>query len=126
MFDLSEFIIGLIGIVSTAISGFLSWFFTRKKYHAEVDNNLITNMKESLDFYIKLVEDNTIRLENVLKRNEELERRDERLEQEVANLKSQIEEIQNNSCFENNCGKRVRQEKIKRGLTYGTKTKENS
>lgn len=40
----TEIIIALIGVASTFISGFSGWFFARKKYNSEVDNNLIANM----------------------------------------------------------------------------------
>ena len=66
-------ITGLIGFISTIVSGWVTWFFTRKKYNAEVDQTLVQNMKESLDFYKKLSDDNRDRLQEVLKRNDELE-----------------------------------------------------
>ena len=37
MIDLGILITGLIGLMSTIISGWVTWFFTRKKYNAEVD-----------------------------------------------------------------------------------------
>ena len=60
-------ITGLIGFISTIVSGWVTWFFTRKKYNAEVDQTLVQNMKESLDFYKKLSDDNRDRLQEVLK-----------------------------------------------------------
>ena len=36
-------ITGLIGFISTIISGWVTWFFTRKKYNAEVDQIFIRN-----------------------------------------------------------------------------------
>lgn len=74
---------GIVGLVTTLTSSILTWFLTKKKYHSEVDNNLIKNMQESLDFYRQLSDDNSKRLEEVLKRNEALEARDEKLEEEV-------------------------------------------
>ena len=50
MINTEILITGGIGFISTIISGWATWFFTRKKYNSEVDNNLIQNMKESLDF----------------------------------------------------------------------------
>ena len=50
------------GLLTTIISGFSGWFFTKKKYNAEVDNNLINNMQESLEFYKTLADDNKRRL----------------------------------------------------------------
>lgn len=71
--NLEILITGCIGLITTLVSGWVSWFFTRKKYNTEVDSNLINNMQESLDFYMKLSDDNKERLEEVLKRNDELE-----------------------------------------------------
>ena len=67
-------ITGIIGLITTVLSGWTSWFYTRKKYNSEVDNNLILNMKNSLEFYEKLSNDNKVRLEEVLQRNNELEK----------------------------------------------------
>lgn len=106
MFDTSELVIGIIGIVSTVASGFTSWFFTKRKYNAEVDNNLIDNMQQSLEFYINLVEDNKRRLEEILERNNELERRDAILEEEVRKLKQQLSSIMDNACFDKTCHNR--------------------
>ena len=71
------------GLITTFLSGFTSWFFTKKKYNAEVDNNLITNMQESLEFYKALADDNKRRLEEVLLENSDLRK-------EVADLREQV------------------------------------
>ena len=55
-------ITGIIGLITTVLSGWTSWFYTRKTYNSEVDNNLILNMKNSLEFYEKLSNDNKARL----------------------------------------------------------------
>lgn len=60
------------GIVTTVASSFVSWFFAKKKYNAEVDNHLIANMQDSLEFYKSLADDNKVRLESVLQENAEL------------------------------------------------------
>lgn len=60
------------GIVTTVASSFVSWFFAKKKYNAEVDNHLIANMQDSLEFYKSLADDNKERLESVLQENAEL------------------------------------------------------
>lgn len=57
------------GVITTVASSFVSWFFAKKKYNAEVDNHLITNMQESLEFYKALADDNKVRLEAVLQEN---------------------------------------------------------
>lgn len=90
MIDLGILITGGIGLITTIASGWTSWFFARKKYNSEVDNNLINNMKESLDFYEKLSTDNRERLEEVLKRNAELEQEVEELRKQMFNLMGSI------------------------------------
>lgn len=90
MIDLGILITGVVGIITTVISGWTSWFFARRKYNSEVDSNLISNMKKSLDFYEKLSTDNRERLEEVLKRNTELEQEVEELRKQMFNLMSSI------------------------------------
>ena len=46
MIDLGILITGGVGIITTVISGWTSWFFARRKYNSEVDNNLIENMQQ--------------------------------------------------------------------------------
>ena len=94
-------ITGGIGLISTIVSGWVSWIFARKKYNSEVDNNLIKNMQESLDFYKKLSDDNRDRLQEVLKRNDELE-------QEVKKLRDQVFIIMNQICLNSQCQVRVK------------------
>lgn len=57
------------GVITTVASSFVSWFFAKRKYNAEVDNHLIANMQESLEFYKTLADDNKVRLEAVLQEN---------------------------------------------------------
>ena len=59
-------ITGILGIITSIISGWVSYFFTRKKYNSEVDLNLIEKMQGSLDFYTKLSEDNKRILDETL------------------------------------------------------------
>lgn len=112
MIDLGILITGGIGLITTIVSGWTSWFFARKKYDSEVDNNLINNMKESLEFYKKLSDDNRSRLEEVLKRNDELEKRDEKLEEEVKQLRKQVFEIMAKICLNLECAIRVKSPKL--------------
>lgn len=99
--DTSILITGGIGLITTVVSGWASWFFTRRKYNSEVDSTLINNMKESLEFYEKLSNDNKVRLEEVLKRNAELE-------QEVGELKKQMFNLMSSICIDLTCQMRQR------------------
>lgn len=75
-----------VGLLTTIVSGWTSWFFARKKYNSEVDNNLIKNMNESLEFYKQLSDDNRKRLDDALKRSESLEEEVKELRKQVLNL----------------------------------------
>ena len=113
MIDISILVTAGIGFLSTIISGWASWFFARRKYNSEVDNNLIQNMQESLEFYQKLSDDNRVRLEDVLKRNAELEKRDEALEEEIKEMKKQMFTLVSNICLNLSCASRIREKQIK-------------
>lgn len=102
MIDIGVLIAAGINIVTMIISSWLTWFFTRKKYNSEVDNNLIQNMKASLDFYRQLSDDNKERLEEVLKRND-------KLEEEVHKLKDQIITLMTQICLDLTCKVRQRE-----------------
>lgn len=101
MLDLGILITGGVGIITTVISGWTSWFFARRKYNSEVDNNLIENMQQSLEFYKKLSDDNKNRLDEVLKRNAELE-------QEIRDLRKQMFSLMNSICTDLTCQLRKR------------------
>ena len=101
MIDLGILITGGIGLITTIISAWTSWFFTRKKYNSEVDNNLIQNMQNSLEFYKKLSDDNRERLQEVLKRNDSLE-------QEIRDLRQQMFNIMGSLCVDLTCQMRKR------------------
>lgn len=95
--NLAVLITGAIGIATTVISGWTSWFFARKKYNSEVDGQVIANMKESLSFYKDLSTDTQERLNLVLEQNKEilsqnaqLLEQNIRLEAEVKTLKVEV------------------------------------
>lgn len=92
-------ITAIIGVVTSFTSAWVSWFFTRKKYSAEVDQNIIDNMEESLKFYSKLSDDNKQRLDNLIERNRELER-------EVTELRTQVSQLMTNICYNVGCTQR--------------------
>lgn len=101
MIDLGILITGGVGIITTVISGWTSWFFARRKYNSEVDNNLIENMQQSLEFYKKLSDDNKNRLDEVLERNAELE-------QEIRDLRKQMFSLMSSICTDLTCQLRKR------------------
>jgi len=101
MIDLGILITGGVGIITTVIGGWTSWFFARRKYNSEVDNNLIENMQHSLEFYKKLSDDNKSRLDEVLRRNAELE-------QEIRDLRKQMFSLMSSICTDLTCQLRKR------------------
>lgn len=94
--DTGVIITAIIGIITSIASGWTSWFFTRKKYNSEVDQNVIHNMNESLEFYKKLSDDNKQRLDEMLRRNDELE-------EEIKELRGQITTIMMMTCKDLTC-----------------------
>ena len=119
MIDSGILLTGGIGLITTIGSGWTSWFFARKKYNSEVDNNLINNMKQSLEFYEKLSTDNRERLEEVLKRNTELE-------QEVGELRKQLFNLMSSICTDLTCQLRKRDLNLfnEYGISSGQKMEE--
>lgn len=119
MIDSGILLTGVIGLITTIGSGWTSWFFARKKYNSEVDNNLINNMKQSLEFYEKLSTDNRERLEEVLKRNTELE-------QEVGELRKQLFNLMSSICTDLTCQLRKRDLNLfnEYGISSGQKMEE--
>lgn len=100
----------LIAIVPSIVSSIVTYLLTRRKYNSEVDNNLIANMKQSLDFYKQLSDDNKERLEEVLKRNDALEK-------EVAELRKHILGMMTQICMDLTC--KVRQREFLDSKNYG-------
>lgn len=111
--DIQVIVTGVVGLITTITSGWVSWLFAKKKYNAEVDTNLIENMQKSLDFYMKLSDDNKARLDEALKRNDILEG-------EVKDLRKQMFELMNNICYDMTC--ELRSVQPKRDLKTKTKT----
>lgn len=102
--DIQVIVTGIVGLITTVTSGWVSWLFAKKKYNAEVDNEIIENMQKSLDFYTKLSDDNKARLEEALKRNENLEK-------EIRQLRQQMFELMSNICYDMTCELRSRHPK---------------
>lgn len=95
-------ITGGVGLISTIVSGWLSWILARRKYNSEVDHNLIENMENSLEFYKRLSDDNRTRLEEMAERNKVLET-------ELQELRKQVLTLTMNICMDLTCGRRIRE-----------------
>ena len=90
----------ITNILAPIITGFASWLMAKKKYYSEVDSTVIANMKESLEFYKQLSDDNKERLKEVLDKNDQLEK-------EVSELKSQMLKLAMNICVDLTCKRRI-------------------
>lgn len=106
--DISILITGGIGLLTSIISSWTTWFFTRKKYNSEVDLNLVEKMEKSLEFYKSLSDDNKNRLEEITERNNELEK-------EVQELRKQVLNLTMNICMDLTCSHRIRETTRKYG-----------
>ena len=107
-----------IGIITTIVSGWASYFFTRKKYNSEVDLNLIEKMQGSLDFYMKLSEDNKRILDETLAKLEESEKKNNTLESEIRELRNQMFTLMTQICTDLSC-------QLRKNQLYGEHNKKN-
>lgn len=94
--DFGVIITGAIGLITTVVTGWSSWFLTRKKYNSEVDKNLITNMQEALEFYKQLSDDNKTRLDAAIQRSLSMEK-------EIANLRKELTTLATSICYNLTC-----------------------
>lgn len=96
----------LNGIVA-ACSSVLAWFLARRKYNAEVDNSVISGLKEALEIYKQISDDNKDRIkENQVKLKEVLDE-NLQLKSELTILKAQVELMLRYNCMRANCPKRI-------------------
>jgi cell division protein FtsB len=91
-----------VGVITSLVSSWTTWFFARKKYNSEVDLNLVEKMEKSLEFYKSLSDDNSARLEDLTKRNNNLE-------EEIQDLRKQVLNLTLNICMDLTCAHRVRE-----------------
>lgn len=130
----TEILITLSSIISSVITGFVSWFFTRKKYYEEVKAGRIENKTSELEFYQKLSDDNKIRLDQLLKEKEELRAENSKLDARCNKLEDRINElnrdmftIMSQICLNMQCTYRERKLPLFNNPKYmnnGTKPKE--
>ena len=106
MFNNEVLLTACIGVITTITSGWASYFFTRKKCNSEVDLNLIEKMQGSLDFYMKLSEDNKRILDETLDKLEESEKRNNALESEIRELRNQVFTLMTQICTDLSCNAR--------------------
>ena len=89
MFEMGELGVGLLGLGATVVSGFTSWFFTRKSYEAEVKNKEVNNFDAAIEAYKKMYED---MIGDLKAQNADLRGQKEDLKREIEALKSELSE----------------------------------
>lgn len=99
----SEIIIVLIGIISNIITGWTTWFFSRRKYNTEVDHNYIQNIEEGLKTYDAIIEHNREEIKQLISEKNELR-------QEVNDLRKQVNDLLFNICLDLTCKRRIREQ----------------
>lgn len=107
----SEIIMAIVGVICTAISSGVTFFFTRKKYITEVDSQQIQNMDASFDVYRKMMEEalssqkktmeNTIEAQD--KRLDMLQKENDSLKAQVGQLQMQMLNILGSICLDSTC-----------------------
>lgn len=97
--DTDILITAVIGIFTTFFSGFSTWLFSKKKYNAEVDSNVIRNLQDSVKLYETVIKDLQGKLDFYVNMAEE-----NRIE--TYRLKNIVFQILNSACVDNTCAKR--------------------
>lgn len=62
----------IITFVTNMVNTLVTWFLSKRKYGAEVDQAVIKNMQESLNFYKNMCDDMNKRLELYAEENNKL------------------------------------------------------
>lgn len=96
---MDNFINPIVTLITTSVASILSWFLAKRKYNSEVDTNEIENLKKSLEFYEKIVEDYNTKLQFYIKLAQS-----NRVE--LYRVKGILYKILNNSCTNNMCTQR--------------------
>ena len=104
----NELLIGIVGIVSTVIGSWASWFFTRKKYNSEVDNTVISNLQEAVNTYKIICDDLRNNLKTTLENNAAIMEKNNKLEDEIRDLRKQVNELTMSICYDLTCSARQR------------------
>lgn len=109
---MNELIIAGIGVLTTVISGWTSWFFARKKYNTEVDHNYLENLEKGLKTYDSIIAHNKNEIEYLMKKNHELR-------EEIAELRKQMLNLTMNICMDLTCARRMREHQIMSRVNNG-------
>lgn len=93
---------GFVTLLTGGLSAWGGWFFARKKYDAEVDNQKIENIDHAVKVYQDILDDVNARLNETLTKNR-------KMEEEMAELRKQVFDLTMNICLDLSCMHRVRE-----------------
>ena len=97
--NIEVIITAIIGVCTTAASSLITWLFSKRKYNAEVDNNVISNLQQSVETYKIIVNDLNERLDFYIKLAEDNKN-------EMFKVKNVLYSVINKSCTDASCTKR--------------------
>lgn len=97
--NIEVIITAIIGVCTTAASSLVTWLFSKRKYNAEVDNNVISNLQQSVETYKIIVNDLNERLNFYIKLAEDNKT-------EMFKVKNVLYSVINKSCTDASCTKR--------------------
>lgn len=89
----------LIAVVPSTIASVVTFFLSKKKYKTEVEASEIQNLKDALESYKTIIEDNNEKLKSYI----ELHKNQTK---EIHNLRLAIQELLKYSCVDTKCRKR--------------------
>lgn len=91
----------LIAVVPSVILSLVTYILTKKKYDTEVDAGEIQNMRNSLEFYVQIIESHKAELASYLEMAKENR-------EEIRRLREGIDNLLKHSCVVKPCKKRKR------------------
>lgn len=109
------YISGIVGIASSTVSSFVTWFLARKQQRADVDATTIQNLEKSISVYreiqadLKQAKDEAlVQRDNYKQLSETLEQRLDEYDKEISSLKNQLIRIMSSICTDLTCQLRQR------------------
>lgn len=79
--------------LTALISGFVAWFFSRKKERVELDGANISNMQNALSFYTTIIADNKVQTDKLSELNKSLFLENLQLRQKISELQVEMNEL---------------------------------
>lgn len=97
----------IIGCGSASIASFLTWLFSRRKQRADTDNTVIEGLKEALNIYKDISDDNKARIEENQKKLKEVLEENLQLTRDLTKLQARVDILMRYNCMRANCKNRI-------------------